>query len=132
MTPDTSVVVAAAGQWHPRNVAAFTAVEELVDLIDHVELEAYSVLTRIPEPFRALPHHVTEHLDGEYPGERLMLSPDERRRLLGRLADGGVSGGAAYDALVASTAAAHERTLLTLDERAAHTYARMGARVEFL
>lgn len=127
-----SVVVAAAGEWHPRNVAAFTAVEALDDLVDHVELEAYSVLTRVPEPFRALSHHVAEHLTGEYPGERLSLAHDNRRRLVARLAHAGVSGGAVYDALVAATAAEHGRTLLTLDSRAAATYARMGALVEFL
>jgi len=46
--------------------------------------------------------------------------------------EAGVSGGAAYDALVAATAAEHDRTLLTLDRRAAATYVRMGARAEFL
>ncbi len=126
------MVVAAAGEWHPRNVAAFTAVEELTDLVDHVELEAYSVLTRVPEPYRALSHHVAEHLSGEYPGERLALGRDDRRRLVTRLSTAGVWGGAVYDALVAATAAEHDRTLLTLDRRAAYTYARMGARVEFL
>lgn len=126
------MVVAAAGQWHPRNMAAFTAVQELSDLIDHVELEAYSVLTRVPKPFRALPHHVAEHLSGEYPGQRLALARDDRRRLVTRLSEAGVSGGAVYDALVAATAAERGRTLLTLDRRAAATYVRMGARAEFL
>jgi hypothetical protein len=46
--------------------------------------------------------------------------------VLGRFAGAGVFGGASYDGLVALEAAAHGRTLLTLDERAQVTYQRMG------
>jgi hypothetical protein len=42
------------------------------------------------------------------------------------LAGAGVFGGAGYDGLVALEAAAHGRTLLTLDERAQSTYRRLG------
>ena len=36
--------------------------------------------------------------------------------------------GASYDGLVALEAAAHDHTLLTLDERAQQTYGRLGVR----
>ena len=56
----------------------------------------------------------------------LRLDDDERSRVLERFAGAGVLGGATYDGLVALEAAAHERTLLTLDERAQATYQRLG------
>jgi predicted nucleic acid-binding protein len=56
----------------------------------------------------------------------LRLDDDERGRLLERLAGLGLRGGASYDGLVALEAAAHDCTLLTLDERAQATYQRVG------
>jgi toxin FitB len=38
----------------------------------------------------------------------------------------GVAGGASYDGVVALEAAAHEQTLLTLDQRAQDAYRRLG------
>ena len=51
----------------------------------------------------------------------------ERTSLLERLATAGVFGGATYDGLVALEAGAHDRILLTLDERAQSTYRRLAA-----
>lgn len=132
MTPDSNVVIARAARWHVRNEDARRAVRNVEDLVAHVELEAYSVLTRLPPEQRVAPGVASEHLRVEYPGERLILPLAATRALIGRLAEARVAGGAVYDALVAATAVAHDRTLLTLDRRAADTYARMGARVEFL
>jgi hypothetical protein len=50
----------------------------------------------------------------------------DRAALPERLAARGVFGGASYDGVVALEAAAHGRTVLTLDERARMTYARLG------
>ncbi|MDQ3608856.1 MAG: PIN domain-containing protein [Actinomycetota bacterium] len=132
MTPDTSVVIARAAGWHGRHADARRAVEDVDDLVAHLALEAYSVLTRLPPEQRVAPSVVGEHLRVEYAGERLILPADATRGLVDRLAELRVVGGSVYDALVAATAAAHGRTLLTFDRRAADTYARMGARVEFL
>ena len=46
--------------------------------------------------------------------------------------DRGITDGAAYDALVAATAAAHSADLITRDRRAAPTYESSRARVVFL
>jgi predicted nucleic acid-binding protein len=48
------------------------------------------------------------------------------------LSRSGIAGGAAYDALVASTAAASGEILITLDRRALRTYEAMGASVRLL
>jgi hypothetical protein len=52
--------------------------------------------------------------------------PEHRNRALSTLAAAGGHGSATYDGLVALDAHAHGLTLLTLDERARHTYARLG------
>ena len=62
----------------------------------------------------------------------LRLDDHDRRNLLARLADSGVSGGATYDGLVAIEAAAHGEPLITLDERAQVTYRRLGVAFEVL
>jgi predicted nucleic acid-binding protein len=48
------------------------------------------------------------------------------------LPDHRILGGAAYDALVAATAAASRAELLTCDRRAAAVYEKYGVRVTFL
>ena len=48
------------------------------------------------------------------------------------LPDRGVTGGAAYDALVAATAAAYGVELLTCDRRALPIYERYGVRTRLL
>lgn len=45
---------------------------------------------------------------------------------------GGITGGSAYDALVAATAREESATLLTLDQRARSTYDRIGVSVEYV
>jgi predicted nucleic acid-binding protein len=132
VSPDTSAVVAAFAPWHPFHEAALSALERVTDLIAHAELEAYSVLTRLPAPFRVEPTVAAEHLAKSYPGARLVLGAGERKRLVGRLAREGLSGGRAYDALIAATAAHHELRLVSCDTRAALTYERMGVPVDLL
>jgi len=48
------------------------------------------------------------------------------------VAAGQILGGPAYDALIALTAAEHQATLLSLDQRATATYETVGATVEQL
>lgn len=131
-TPDSSVLIAGFASWHTRHDAARGALAGIVDLVAHAELESYSVLTRIPEPFQIAATAVAEYLRRRYPGERLVLPEVERRTLVGRLSELGIAGGAVYDAVVATTAARHGYKLLTCDRRAAPTYDRIGASVEYL
>jgi hypothetical protein len=70
VTPDSSVVVAAFASWnehHPQAIEAL-AEHDVEDLVAHAELESYSVLTRLPEPFRAAPELVAEYLHEDFPG----------------------------------------------------------------
>lgn len=101
-------------------------IEGVEDLPSHVALEAYSVLTRLPSGLAISPHAAADVLARRFPGKRLRASTGDTAAMLATLSDAGVFGGATYDGLVALEAAAHQRTLVTLDERAQRTYRRLG------
>lgn len=132
MTPDSSVVIAAFASWNEHHEAAVEALGDVRELIAHVELEAYSVLTRLPEPFRADARLVAEYLCEDFSGRRLVLSDDEAATLVGRLAGLSITGGAVYDAMVGLTAAHHGQSLLSCDRRAARTYEKLEVDVTFV
>jgi predicted nucleic acid-binding protein len=125
-------VIAAFASWNEKHEAAIEALGNVRDLVAHVELEAYSVLTRLPEPLRAEPSLVSEYLREDFSGERMALPESELHTLVGRLAGLSIFGGAVYDASVAVTADHHGRTLLSCDRRAARTYDRLGIAVTYL
>jgi predicted nucleic acid-binding protein len=132
VTPDSSVVIAAFASWNEFHEAAIDALGDARDLVAHAELETYSVLTRLPEPQRAEPALVAEHLRRDYSGKRLSLPDPARADLIGRLAGLSIAGGAVYDALVGVTAAHHGYRLLSCDRRAETVYARLGVEVVYL
>jgi hypothetical protein len=120
-------VIAALSAWHEQHEAAATALETVTQLPAHVLLEAYSVLTRLPGGL-AVPAATAAEVLGRRFGDRaLALRASDRAAVLGMFAGAGVFGGATYDGLVALEAGAHDRTLLTLDQRAVVTYQRLGA-----
>jgi len=119
-------VVAALSAWHERHEEAARALHEVVALPAHVALEAYCVLTRLPAGLAVPAATAARVLSERFSDPPLQLADEERRSLLDTLAAAGISGGSGYDALIALEAAAHERTLLTLDERAQRTYRRLG------
>jgi PIN domain len=121
---DSSVAVAAFGSWHELHGVAVGALERSPALAAHAGLEAYSVLTRLPEPFRAPAETVTEYLSANFE-HRLALPAAEQRRLPELMQRAGVHGGAVYDGLVGLTAKVAGTKLLSLDVRAAETYARL-------
>jgi predicted nucleic acid-binding protein len=96
-------------------------------LPEHVVVEAYSVLTRLPSGLAVAPGLAASTLARRFHGAVLRLGHDQRDDLLETLAEAGVLGGAAYDGLVALEAKAHGEALLTLDQRARSTYQRLGA-----
>lgn len=131
-TADTSVVVAAVSVALPAHEIALAAITGLeLRLVDHVLLETYSVLTRLPE-IRMAHEVVAEVLQRRFPGVPLSLPPRERADLVRRLAASGVARGAVYDGLIAATAAHHGALILSLDRRAARTYEALGARFRML
>lgn len=132
MIADTSALIAAFAPWHEHHRAAREALHGIDDLVAHTELEAYSVLTRLPAPFRAPAAVVAEHLARRYTGARLVLPAPARRQLVGRLAELSIAGGNVYDALVAATARQAGRPLVSADHRAAPTYRAIGVDVRSL
>lgn len=93
----------------------------------HVLIEAYSVLTRLPGGLATPAGATAAALTERFSDPPLRLGRPARRDLLTTLAAAGVTGGAAYDGLVALEAQAAGSALLTLDERAQRTYRRLGA-----
>jgi predicted nucleic acid-binding protein len=129
---DTSLVVAAFASWHERHEAARRALDEGLRLPEHCALETYSVLTRLPAPHRAPGDVVRDFIQARFPEPFLRLSPVSHRDFLLGLWDREITGGAAYDALVAATAAEHGATLLTCDRRAAAVYERYEVKARVL
>jgi predicted nucleic acid-binding protein len=129
---DTSIVVAAFASWHDKHETARGALDGGLRLVEHCALETYSVLTRLPPPHRARGEVVRDFLAVRFPEPLLRLSATDFREFLAGLPERAVTGGAAYDALVAATAAAHGAELLTCDRRALQIYERYGIRARVL
>ncbi|MDR1511947.1 MAG: type II toxin-antitoxin system VapC family toxin [Propionibacteriaceae bacterium] len=125
---DTSVAVAYLDADHTAHEACVAAVGgRRAALAGHAAFEAYSVLTRLPEPNRVACADAWQGLEAAFP-ERCWLAPEELDTLVRRLAQLGVIGGAVFDALVGEAARAADRTLLTRDRRARGTYDLLGVR----
>jgi len=75
---------------------------------------------------------VREFLQARFPQPFLRLSAAAYRDFLSSLPDRAVSGGAAYDALVAATVADHRAELVSCDRRAAVIYERYRVRTHLL
>ena len=129
---DTSVAVAAFASWHENHEAARKILDGQLELIEHCALETYSVLTRLPPPHRVSGELVRDFLAARFRRPFLRLAPDAYRSFVLGLAARGIMGGAAYDALVAATAAACEAELVSCDQRALSIYERYGLRTLFL
>jgi predicted nucleic acid-binding protein len=129
---DTSLVVAAFASWHEKHSVARRALDSGIRLIEHCALETYSVLTRLPAPHRVNGEVVREFLRARFPQPFLRLGAASYRDFLSALPDVGIVGGAAYDALVAATAADHGAELMSCDRRAAVIYERYRVRTRLL
>jgi predicted nucleic acid-binding protein len=129
---DSSVVIAAFASWHEHHAVARKAMAARPRLIAHAAVESYSVLTRLPPPHRASPDIVHSFITGRFTEPFLILSEAGYQELLATVTAGQILGGPAYDALIAFTAAEHDATLMSLDQRAAATYETVGAQVEQL
>jgi len=129
---DTSVVVAAFASWHRSHEVAARALRRGTRLIAQCAVETYSVLTRLPPPHRAPADVVWEFLAARFPEEYLALDSASLKALLKKLPGLGITGGAAYDAVIGATAAHVGATLLSFDRRAAETYQRSGCDLKLL
>ena len=129
---DTSLVIAAFASWHESHQAARRALDGGLRLIEHCALETYSVLTRLPPPHRTSGEVVRDFLTARFPQPLLRLNEQGYKDFVLGLPDHGVTGGAAYDALVAATAAGCGADLVTCDRRALPVYERYGVRTQLL
>jgi predicted nucleic acid-binding protein len=129
---DSSVVVAAFASWHEHHAIARKAMASQPRLVAHAAVESYSVLTRLPPPHRAQPSIVHTFITERFTDPFLTLSETGYQELLATVAASHILGGPAYDALIAFTAAEHQATLMSLDQRAAATYEAIGVTVEQL
>jgi len=126
---DTSVAVPLLGQTHQAHpvVSRWWGGRPLA-LSGHALAETYSVLTRLPGDLRLAPADAAQLLGQRFSAPFLLgnVTAAHLPEALSRLA---ISGGAAYDALVALAAAEHGADLATRDARARTTYDRVGVRV---
>ena len=125
-------MVAAFASWHESHERARRALDAGVRLVEHCAIETYSVLTRLPAPHRAPPDVVRDFLEARFPAPFLRLSAQDHKAFILGMPGRGVAGGAAYDALVAATAAGFDAELITCDRRALPVYERYGVRATLL
>lgn len=129
---DSGVIVAAFSSWHEVHDRARRAVGQEAVPIGHALVEAFSVLTRLPAPHRAPAALVGEFLAAVFVGPVLTLDGPDLRRLVLRLPELSIVGGAVYDAVIGATAAAAGATLVSLDQRAMGVYERVGCAARML
>jgi predicted nucleic acid-binding protein len=124
---DTSIVVAAALEWHDHHQIAKETVGRVTPRLPaSVVIESYSVLTRLPDARRVSSPVAREFLRRVFPSPPLTLHPDRLEELLDLSVRRQIVGGSIYDAVVAATAVQEGAELLTLDRRAIRTYELLG------
>lgn len=129
---DSSVAVAAFGEWHRLNGPACEVLDEGVVLPAHALLETYAVLTGFPPPHRAPGELVVTWLDDRFDDILAPPPPGRQRDLVGAMASAGRIGGAVYDGLVALTAKLAGAVLVTADPRARGVYDLIGVELRHL
>ncbi len=123
---DTSVVVPALVATHEAHDIAHR-VATGTQVVAHARLEAHSVLTRMPSPYRLEGSTASPILDSWFPVDRVAVpSAALSTGVVGTLADAAIDGGAAYDGLIALTVAEDGGVLLSRDGRAIDVYERVG------
>lgn len=129
---DSSVAIAAFGEWHQLNTKACAVLDRGASLPAHALLETYSVLTAFPAPYRASPDLVATWLANRFPQVLPAPPPNEYLALVQVLAAAGRVGGSVYDGLIGLTAKLAGATLVTADERALPIYEAVEVRTRRL
>jgi len=125
--PDTNCIVALLSPRHEHHEHAAREFERRLDagetlvLAAHTLVETYSVLTRLPAPYRLSPVDCRTLLEANFPPETVetvALSGEGYRRLIHGAPADNLSGGHIYDAVIAACARLGQvKTLLTFNER---------------
>lgn len=100
-------------------------------LAGHANVEAYSVLTRLPTPHRLSAVQATQVIATNFPHGQYLSNRDQERSLAA-LVQARIAGGAVYDGLVALAALRADCLLISCDRRAASTYQALGVRYELI
>lgn len=132
LTADSSLVIPFMTAWHEAHALARSRLAQVRRLPAHVLAESVSVLSRLPGGGAVDAREALRQIVVAFPEEMPSLSGPEYLRVLTRLTDAGLGGGAVYDGLVGGTAAAARLVLLTRDRRAVPAYAAVGAEVELV
>ena len=123
--PDTSCMVAAVCSWHEHHERAVLAIESRLNRRERMVvaapalIEAYSVLTRLPAPYRISPDDALSLLEENFirAVKVVALPPEDYGAILRGAPLAGISGGRIYDAIVAACARrGNARTLLTFND----------------
>ncbi len=129
---DSSVVVAAFASWHELHERALDVLARGPLIPVQAALETYSVLTRLPPPFRVAPEPVVEFLIVRFGSTWPALDAPAAASLLSELCELRIVGGTTYDAAIAVTAREHGATLVSCDVRASRSYEELGVSTELL
>jgi predicted nucleic acid-binding protein len=129
---DTSVVVAAFASWHEAHASAAAVLTRTPRIPAHVVIETFSVLTRLPPPHRVPADVVQAFLAKRFGDAPLVLPPRGHMDLIETALREGITVGALYDALIASTVLHAGATLVTRDQRARIIYDRMRVPYDLL
>ena len=123
---DANCLIAAISAWDKRHVSALAALErrlargEQMSISVQALTETYSVLTRIPEPYRISPAAAWDALEIYLAArtEVFALQPNVHVELMRDLAKQGLGGGRVYDAILGECARqAGATVLLTFNSR---------------
>jgi predicted nucleic acid-binding protein len=124
--PDSNVMIKALAQWQDDHETARDEIEgrlragDRMVLAGHAVLETFSVLTRMPAPYRIAPAAALRAIQANYleRGALVSLEAEAYPSLLTDLAAQGVAGGRTYDAVIARCAElAPVDVLLTFNTR---------------
>lgn len=110
--PDSSVIVAAVSSWHERREAAVAELDTRLDTGEEMVLagpsvvESFSVLTRLPAPYRLSANDARALIMTNFVerAEVVALDATQYRSLLDRALALGVAGGQLYDLVIAECA----------------------------
>lgn len=122
---DTNCFVAWIRDEHSQHAAARTAIDDLIDrrtvlhIASHSLAEAYSVITRSPEPIRLDPRTAFETIERNLENiSPVALTEKESFDTIRRLASRDLGGGIVYDALILAVARkAKAEIIVTFNDR---------------
>lgn len=117
--PDTSCLIALLCSWHEHHERTRKALETRINhgeqliLAGHSLMETYSVLTRLPYPFRLSEQNAMELLWTNWKKATIIaLTSREYWQVLKNATERGLGGGQIYDGVIASCARKGKATVL--------------------